>query len=72
MGVPNAGVYEEIFNSDDEKFGGSGVINVGDIPTTGQMWNYSPDSIRLRIPPLGMTVLRCKRWYSNDRKMPKV
>lgn len=61
LGVPCGGVYEEIFNSDDERFGGSGVINEGDIRTTGMEWNYLPDSVRLRVPPLGVTILRCKR-----------
>ena len=69
LGVPDAGVYEEIFNSDDERFGGSGVINTGDLATTGQPWNYSTDSIRLRVPPLGMTVLRCKKRRSKSRKL---
>ena len=27
MGVPNPGSYKEILNSDDKKYGGSGVTN---------------------------------------------
>ncbi len=61
LGVPEAGSYEEIFNSDALEFGGSGVINVGALESTGQAWNHSPDSIRLRIPPLGVTILRLRR-----------
>ncbi len=68
LGVPQAGIYEEVFNSDEERFGGSGVVNTGDLHTTGQPWNYLADSIRLRVPPLGMTVLRCKRKYNTPRK----
>ncbi len=60
LGVPCAGIYEEILSSDDEKFGGSGVINVGDLRSTGQPWNYCEDSLRLRVPPLGISILRCK------------
>ncbi|MBE6530787.1 MAG: 1,4-alpha-glucan branching protein GlgB [Ruminococcaceae bacterium] len=60
LGVPESGTYEEIFNSDRLCFGGSGVTNEGDIPTTGQSWNYLADSVRIRIPPLGVTVLRKK------------
>ena len=61
LGVPYSGVYEEIFNSDSEEFGGSGVVNIGDMKTTGASWNYLPDSIKLRVPPLGMTIIKCKR-----------
>ncbi|MBQ8331845.1 MAG: 1,4-alpha-glucan branching protein GlgB [Clostridia bacterium] len=61
IGVPVDGIYEEIFNSDDESFGGSGVINTGNLRAVGQPENYLPASLRLRIPPLGMSVLRCKK-----------
>ena len=71
LGVSDAGIYEEIFNSDDESFGGSGVINVGDLPTTGEPWRAQGDSIRLRIPPLGMTVIRQKKTVKNQRKRHK-
>ncbi|MBE6546993.1 MAG: 1,4-alpha-glucan branching protein GlgB [Ruminococcaceae bacterium] len=64
LGVPVSGVYEEIFNSDREEFGGSGVINTGELRCTGQPWNWLADSIRLRVPPLGMTMVRCKRKYA--------
>ena len=60
LGVPASGIYQEVFNSDRPEFGGSGVVNLGDLRTTGQPWNYLADSVRLRIPPLGMTVLRCR------------
>ena len=68
LGVPEAGAYEEIFNSDDERFGGSGVINVGELSTTGKPWNFLPDSVRMRIPPLGMTILRRKPKKAASRK----
>ena len=61
LGVPFSGVYEEIFNSDAEAFGGSGVVNIGDMKTIGRSWNFLPDAIKLRVPPLGMTVIKCKR-----------
>ena len=67
LGVPYSGVYEEIFNSDSEAFGGSGVVNVGELKTTGASWNYLPDSIRLRVPPLGMTLIKCKRKKPDER-----
>ncbi len=61
VGVPQGGTYEEIFNSDAEKYGGSGVVNSGTIKSTGMGWNYLPDSLRLRIPPLGASMIRLKK-----------
>lgn len=61
VGVSQGGTYEEIFNSDDEKYGGSGVLNGSAIESTGIEWNCLPDSIRLRIPPLGATMIRHRK-----------
>lgn len=61
LGTDVSGTYEEIFNSDDARFGGSGVINVGDLKTTGRGISSCRDSVEIRVPPLAITVLRCKR-----------
>ncbi|MBO5415609.1 MAG: alpha amylase C-terminal domain-containing protein [Clostridia bacterium] len=60
LGVPCSGEYEEIFNSDSEKFGGGGVLNRGTLVSSGMSQNSLPDSVRMRVPPLGATVLRRK------------
>ena len=65
--VPEDGVYEEIFNSDDKRYGGSGVTNAGvrfsSRPNPEPLRGKSAESIlpyavRLRLPPLGATVLK--------------
>ena len=61
VGVSNSGTYAEIFNSDDPSYGGSGVLNKGDIKTEGVSCNFLKDSIKIKVPPLAMTVLQCKR-----------
>ena len=61
LGTDVSGTYEEIFNSDDARFGGSGVINEGDLKTTGKGISSCRDSVEIRVPPLAVTVLRCKR-----------
>lgn len=61
LGTDVSGTYEEIFNSDDVRFGGSGVINEGDLKTTGKGISSCRDSVEIRVPPLAVTVLRCKR-----------
>ncbi len=64
LGVPVAGTYEEIFNSDDEKYGGSGVINRKPLVSDRIDWNGRQSSIELKVPPLGITILR--RTEQND------
>jgi 1,4-alpha-glucan branching enzyme len=54
------GVYEEIFNTDDEKYGGSGVTNKGvrfESARDKEFGKYS-EGIRLRVPPLGAVILK--------------
>lgn len=58
MGVPEWGVYEEVFNTDNERFGGSGVINTGKIKCQDELWNGREQSIVVRVPPLAGMVLK--------------
>ena len=58
MGVPEWGVYEELFNTDDESFGGSGVINTGKLKCQDEAWNGREQSVVVRVPPLGGMVLK--------------
>ena len=58
MGVPEWGVYEELFNSDEERFGGSGVTNVGKLKCQDEPWNGREQSIVVRVPPLAGMVLK--------------
>ena len=58
FGLPREGVYQEIFNSDDEVFGGSGVSNKGRIETKPGSWNGRSSSIVIRVPPLAGIVFK--------------
>ncbi len=67
LAVPEDGIYEEIFNSDDKRYGGSGVTNTGTKfssrpnpePLDGRAAEeILPYALRLRLPPLGATVLK--------------
>lgn len=53
VGLPFGGEWEEVLNTDDEAFGGSGVVNVGPIVAEPVSWNGRPASVELRVPPLG-------------------
>ena len=57
IGVQEKGEYEEIFNSDSKKYGGSGVIN-SKVKSKEIPWHKRPESIVLDIPPLGMSILK--------------
>ena len=58
IGVPEAGYYREVFNSDSEYYGGSNVNNGGAVPSEDRSWMGRPQSISLTIPPLGALVLK--------------
>ncbi|MDR0999585.1 MAG: 1,4-alpha-glucan branching protein GlgB [Clostridiales bacterium] len=58
IGVPFAGDYVEVLNSDDAKYGGSGVINTGVMKAEKMPWDGRQYSIGLKIPPLGVSVLK--------------
>ena len=57
VGVPKAGRYHEVFNSDSEYYGGSNVGNAENLHTTGVSVHGQPDSLCLTLPPLGAFVL---------------
>ena len=57
LGVPQMGTYKEILNSDDERFGGSGIINTAPLKSSDHPWNRCPYSVTLDVPPLGMVIL---------------
>ena len=58
IGVPFAGQYIEIFNSDNSKYGGSGIINPNPMYSENIEYNGRNDSISINIPPLAVTVIK--------------
>ncbi|MFC5508314.1 1,4-alpha-glucan branching protein GlgB [Bosea massiliensis] len=56
IGVPQAGGWHEIFNSDAESYGGSGVGNGGWVEARAEGLGGEPASIEIVIPPLGALV----------------
>jgi 1,4-alpha-glucan branching enzyme len=62
IGVPEAGFYKELLNSDAAIYGGGDVGNLGGRPADkGYWWHRHPHSLSLTIPPLGMLVLKVDR-----------
>jgi len=58
VGVPAAGTYREIFNSDSEYYGGSNAGNNGRVPTDAIPWQGKDHSLLLTLPPLAGIYLR--------------
>lgn len=59
IGVPVAGVYHEIFNSDSAYYAGSNKGNASEIPTDSISWMGHAQSLQLTLPPLGAILLKC-------------
>ncbi|MBL8541893.1 MAG: 1,4-alpha-glucan branching protein GlgB [Betaproteobacteria bacterium] len=58
IGVPAAGTYHEVLNSDSEFYGGSNVGNAGHIQSSGLSWMGLADSLVIDLPPLAGLLLR--------------
>ena len=61
VGVPMAGDYQEILNSDAEAYGGSNVGNYGGIHTDPVVAHGYGQSLNLTLPPLGMVILKIRK-----------
>ncbi|MCB9162005.1 MAG: 1,4-alpha-glucan branching protein GlgB [Caldilineaceae bacterium] len=58
VGLPRAGRYHEIINSDWPQFGGSGVNNQGGVQAEELPWQNCGFSAPLNLPPLGVIMLK--------------
>jgi 1,4-alpha-glucan branching enzyme len=53
IGLPHAGGWRELLNTDAETYGGSGVGNLGHVTAEEIAQHGLPASAQLRVPPLG-------------------
>ena len=58
VGVPRAGIWREIFNSDSGLYGGSNMGNAGAVHTTQGAMHGEQQSLDLVLPPLSTVLLR--------------
>jgi 1,4-alpha-glucan branching enzyme len=61
LGVPAAGAYRELLNTDSQHYGGSNVGNQGTVATEDVPANGRPQSLALTLPPLAAVLLACER-----------
>ena len=60
VGLPTAGGWNEVLNTDAERYGGSNVGNLGRVEATTTPWHGLPASALLSLPPLGVI------WLANE------
>lgn len=56
VGVPFEGSYKEIFNSDSERYGGTGCLNKKVLRTKEVSWDGRENSITIDVPPFGICI----------------
>ncbi len=60
IGVPDAAIFEEVFNSDSQSYGGSGVGNYGQSVAEPIPMHGRPASMSIHVPPLGAVFFKPK------------
>jgi 1,4-alpha-glucan branching enzyme len=54
VGLPRAGRWRELVNTDSYDYGGSGVGNLGVVEAVAESWHGQPASVVLTLPPMGV------------------
>lgn len=71
MGVPFAGTYKEILNSESREFGGSGEGNPRALRSKKVRWDEKPNSIEINIPAMSTLVFKCTPTEEESGKKEK-
>ena len=58
IGVPDAGEYREIFNSDNSLYGGTGALHSQPLIARNEGWGSWRHSLAIGVPPLGIVCFR--------------
>ena len=66
IGVPYLGSYEEVFNSDSTKYGGSGQILGETIYSVDEPFHNQNYSLKVKVPPMAALVLKVKDIETKD------
>ena len=68
IGVPEYGLYDEVFSSDDERFGGTGVSNGCDIKPELMKIHGCDQGLSLTLLPLGVIYLKLTQLLEKPEK----
>jgi 1,4-alpha-glucan branching enzyme len=58
VGIEKTGKLKEIFNTDDQKYGGSGSTDNKTLKVESIPWHGHKKSMELDIPPLGIVIIK--------------
>lgn len=61
IGVPFLGEYKEIFNTDDERYGGSGQIMGEPLFAEKLQFQDQPYSLKIKVPPMATLILKVSK-----------
>jgi len=56
VGTLEGGKWKQVLNSDDKKYGGSGLFQATTVEASEEGWNFKPYSVYVEVPPLSVTV----------------
>ena len=70
LGVPYAGSYKEIFSTDDERFGGSGLLNPRALPARAMEVDDKEIGIGIRLSAYSALFFACKKREA-EKKAPR-
>ncbi|WP_459503493.1 1,4-alpha-glucan branching protein GlgB [Bacillus sp. C1] len=68
VGVPEFQYYNEILNSDDAVYGGSGQVNKKRLKVIGEPYHNQSAHVEITIPPLGVCILRPVKTRKGSKK----
>ena len=66
IGLPRAGIWREVLNTDAEEFGGSGLGNLGLVTATAEPAFGQPASAKVLLPPLATVYLLPEAWEAPE------
>lgn len=72
IGVPSAGKYKELLNSDDVKFGGGGFINPRVKQAKQEECDGREQSIKIRLAPLCISIFSCMPQENGKKSKGKI
>jgi 1,4-alpha-glucan branching enzyme len=64
VGLPRAGRWRELVNTDSFAYGGSGIGNLGAVEAVARPWHSQAASAELTVPPLAVL------WLAPDDEVP--
>ena len=68
IGVPMAGKYKEILNTDDKAYGGKGLVNARAIPVNDEEYDGQPCSFTMKAAPLSLSIFKFVAYTAKEKQ----